>query len=904
MIVRELFVKVGALLDSPSFRAAQQAAEQTKQALRGVQGQSQSASGAFARVSQVVRGVRQDFAGLAEVIEKHRMVWAGLSLAVGAFAYKSVQAAVAVENVEHQLRRIAGTEENFAKIQQAIAQVRQEAGAFTTRELLASVRRAADETGLAIEKLIDLLPAVGKIAAAQGESIEEEFLQLRTVAATGQIRASLASIIGVDTVARLKAQFRDIDAEAQKLNISLEEVTERKFDLLVQEVKRAAQNITEPVSASQRAFTDFREAMDSIVVTIGRHVLPVVTNLTRFITGMLQAFLQIPGVSQVAATALMGLAGAVAALSAIAGISRLFRAFSSVALGLGGTVQNLALRVAMLLEAFGATRAAQALLSALIALQNPVASLRTAFMGLGTKLQAVWTALMTVSGAATGASRALSAVAFAAAAGRGALVALAAAGRSLLALLGPIAVVSAATTGLIWLIEKLWDKLSGKEHAKKAAKAFRERAVAILEKSQQEITTRLQALSEEQRRQIEEAFTKLPVELQLAAQELGAEEFVKLNINAEPIRALVSEIRKGRIEGEKLVTELSKIIGKSKEVIGIAQAQKETLSAVVEQYRRGLIEVDKSKIVFDRAVHERVLKTLRELQVPDVFWKAYGNLSTEMAALVQQRFVREGTGWIKELAEKMRAEKPTLRKAIEELMQAVAEYIPQSPAKRGPLSRIHKVGAAFASTVARSLVQARPAIDAALRKTIPEVHTVAVSLSPELEAIPEAVQQVRRIVQPVKGVPARLVQTVRRVIDEVPELSSRVVQRVVRIADEVPELPEAVQRVRRVLENVLGFPIPTPLQKVRESLSVPRLAPAPAFAGVPPMTFVFSPTIPVNVTVAPGQGWSERELATEIATQTGYRIWQSVKPHFEESMLRIFRSFKRHEASDIKGQRP
>ena len=49
---------------------------------------------------------------------------------------------------------------------------------------------------------------------------------------------------------------------------------------------------------------------------------------------------------------------------------------------------------------------------------------------------------------------------------------------------------------------------------------------------------------------------------------------------------------------------------------------------------------------------------------------------------------------------------------------------------------------------------------------------------------------------------------------------------------------------------------------------------------------------------------SAHELGTEIARQTGYELWQQIKPHWEAAMLRIYRSFKKHEAPDIKGVTP
>jgi hypothetical protein len=74
-------------------------------------------------------------------------------------------------------------------------------------------------------------------------------------------------------------------------------------------------------------------------------------------------------------------------------------------------------------------------------------------------------------------------------------------------------------------------------------------------------------------------------------------------------------------------------------------------------------------------------------------------------------------------------------------------------------------------------------------------------------------------------------------------------------------------------------------------------------ASAPALAFSTGP-ISVNVNISGATGLDEKALGTEIARQTGYELWKQIRPHWEEAMFRIFRSFKKHEAPDIKGVTP
>jgi len=877
MTIRELIVKISAAVDQAAFEKGRQAAEKVKGALEQTSAQGQSVSRAFGAVKVAVTGLSQDFSGLTAAIEKNKFVLMGIAAAAGAVAKSGVDSARRFEELTFQLKRIAGTEETFQRLQAAIEQTRQAAGAFTLTEVMQSVREAADESGLAIEKIIDLLPSIGKIAAAQGESIAGLLTQLRNVAASGTIRPAIASIIGTESVVRLRQEFQRLDKEAQELGLSLEEITQQKFELTLQAIHEAAKGITRPVSETERAFTAFRESLESLQRSLGKTLLPAFVSLTKFSTGLLDALQKIPGAISAIS---IGLQGIVAAAS-FAGIVRGLRVVRDVALGATDAIKNLWIRAVVVLSEAGfagaSTRLAQLFdlvtqkgqLSAAImgSLRSVIARFQAGILS----LQAAWAesgaagvaSLISTRTAAIATSASVKGISLAANVVKAAMLGLAAAGRALFRLLGPIALVVAAFEGLQWVLDKVWKKLSGAEAIERANKALIAQAVETLEKSRPVLAEKMRALGEEQREALEEEFAKIPASLMAAAQELGAEDFVKLNVNTKPVRDLIIEVRKGKDDVESLKAELSKLI-----------TGKDAFEGITQEARKAAVNLELVRQKIQAAFPQRffapgmALSEVMELQPiwkqideaikgVDVLQKVINQIGA--MPVIELRVKREGVGWLKELAEKIRREKPTVEEAAKELAQAIADYIPQSPAKKGPLSRLNEVGPAFAKTVAASLSRARETVASAVQAALPKVAQLP-------EVTQEITQRVERIFEGDESVPS-LMQKVQRVFE-----------------GEGP-LPSLIQQVKRVptgLADVLA-PMPT--------------APAPALA------FSTGP-ISVNVTLSGATGLDEKALGTEIARQTGYELWKQIRPHWEEAMFRIFRSFKKHEAPDIKGVTP
>jgi hypothetical protein len=832
MTIRELVVKISAAVDGAAFEKAKQAADRVKSALEQTSAQGQSVSRAFGAVKVAVTGLSQDFSGLAAAIEKHKFVLMGIAAAAGAVAKSGVDSARRFEELNFQLKRIAGTDETFKRLQAAIEQTRQAAGAFTLTEVMQSVREAADESGLAIEKIIELLPSIGKIAAAQGESIEGLLIQLRNIAATGQIRGSLARIIGAESVVRLRQEFQRLDKEAQELGLSLEEITQQKFELTLQAIHETAKGITKPVSDTERAFTAFRESLESLQRSLGKTLLPTFISLTKLSTGLLDALHKIPGTVTAISLGLQGIVVAASFATLIKGL----RVVRDVALATTETIRNLGIRLMWVLQQSGfegaALRLAQAfglaaregsffssivnsLRSVIARFQAGILSLRAAWAESGAAGVA---SLISTRTAAIATSASVKGIALAANVVKAAMLGLAAAGRAILRLLGPIAAVIAAYEGLMWVIDKVWKKLSGAEAIERANKALIAQAVETLEKSRPVLAEKMRALSEEQREAIEEEFAKIPASLMAAAQELGAEDFLKLNVNTKPVRDLIVEVRKGKDDVESLKAELGKLI-----------TGKDAFEGITQEARKAAINLELVRQRIQAAFPQRfftpgmAMSEIMELQPiwkqideaikgVDVLQKAINQLGA--MPVIELKVKREGVGWLKELAEQIRREKPTVEEAAKELAQAIADYIPQSPAKKGPLSRLNEVGPAFAKTVATSLMRARGTVASAMEAALPK----AVRLSGAIEGLSGALS-----------------------------------------------------------------PMPT--------------------ASAPTLAFSTGP-ISVTVSISGVTGLDEKALGTEIARQTGYELWKQIRPHWEEAMFRIFRSFKRHEAPDIKGVTP
>jgi hypothetical protein len=832
MTIRELIVKISAAVDQAAFEKAKQAADRVKAALEQTSAQGQSVSRAFSAAQVAVTGLSQDFSSLTAAIEKNKFVLMGIAAAAGAVAKSGVDSARRFEELNFQLKRIAGTDETFKRLQAAIEQTRQAAGAFTLTEVMQSVREAADESGLAIEKIIELLPSIGKIAAAQGESIAGLLTQLRNVAASGTIRPAIASIIGTESVVRLRQEFQRLDKEAQELGLSLEEITQQKFELTLQAIHEAAKGITRPVSETERTFTAFRESLESLQRALGKTLLPAFVSLTKFATGLLDALQKIPGAISAIS---IGLQGIVAAAS-FTGILKGLRVVRDVALATTETIRNLGIRLMWVLQQSGFEGAALRLAqmfglaaregSIFSSVVNSLRSVIARFQAGIVSLRAAWAesgaagvaSLISTRTAAIATSASVKGIALAANVVKAAMLGLAAAGRAILRLLGPIAAVIAAYEGLMWVIDKVWKKLSGAEAAERANKALIAQAVETLEKSRPVLAEKMRALSEEQREALEEEFAKIPASLMAAAQELGAEDFLKLNVNTKPVRDLIVEVRKGKDDVESLKAELSKLI-----------TGKDTFEGITQEARKAAINLELVRQKIQAAFPQRffapgmALSEIMELQPiwkqideaikgVDVLQKAINQIGA--MPVIELRVKREGVGWLRELAEQIRREKPTVEEAARELAQAIADYIPHSPAKKGPLARLNEVGPAFAKTVATSLMRARGTVASAMEAA----------------------------------------------------------------------LPKAV-RLSGVIEGFSGALSPMPTVS----------APALAFSTGP---------ISVNVSISGATGLDEKALGTEIARQTGYELWKQIRPHWEEAMFRIFRSFKKHEAPDIKGVTP
>jgi hypothetical protein len=920
MTIRELIVKITAAIDQAAFEKGRQAAEKVKGALEQTSAQGQSVSRAFGAVKVAVTGLSQDFSGLIAAIEKHKFVLAGLAASAVFLGKSAVDTARSFSNLEFQLKRIADTDEMFKRLQAAIEKTREVSGRFTRLELMQDIREAADESGLAIERIIELLPDLGKIAAAQEESISGLLQQLRNIAATGQIRGKLASIIGVENVIKLRQEFQNLDKSAQDLGLDLEAIAQQKFELTLQAVREAAQKIGKPVSDTEETFRDFRESLEILRLEIGGRILPILTGLTKTVTAFFSALSRIPFAVDALTVALVGLGGAAVVGTALAGIIRGIHLIRDVALGTADVVKNLGIRLMWVLQQSGfegaALRLAQmfglaaregslfssiinSLRSVIARFQAGIVSLRAAWAESGTAGVA---SLISTRTAALATSASVKGIALAANVVKAAMLGLATAGRAILRLLGPIAAVIAAYEGLMWVIDKVWKKLSGAEAIERANKALIAQAVETLEKSRPVLAEKMRALGEEQREALEEEFAKIPASLMTAAQELGAEDFLKLNVNTKPVRDLIVEVRKGKDDVESLKAELSKLI-----------TGKDAFEGITQEARKAAVNLELVRQKIQAAFPQRffapgmALSEVMELQPiwkqideaikgVDVLQKAINQIGA-MPAL-ELRVKREGVGWLKELAEKIRREKPTVEEAAKELAQAIADYIPQSPAKKGPLSRLNEVGPAFAKTVAASLSRARETVASAVQAVLPKVAQ-----------LPEATQEITQKVQYVKvqyvfegdeAVPS-LIQKVRRVFEgegPLPELT----QKIRRVFEGDEAMPSLTQRVRRVFEG--EGPLPEFIQQVKRVPTglADMLAPMPTVS-TPALAFSTGP-ISVNVSISGATGLDEKTLGTEIARQTGYELWKQIRPHWEEAMFRIFRSFKKHEAPDIKGVTP
>jgi hypothetical protein len=466
-----------------------------------------------------------------------------------------------------------------------------------------------------------------------------------------------------------------------------------------------------------------------------------------------------------------------------------------------------------------------------------------------------------------------------------------------LRLLGPIAAVIAAYEGLMWVIDKVWKKLSGAEAVERANKALIAQAVETLEKSRPVLAEKMRALGEEQREALEEEFAKIPASLMAAAQELGAEDFLKLNVNTKPMRDLIVEVRKGKDDVESLKAELSRLI-----------TGKDAFEGITQEARKAAINLELVRQKIQAAFPQRFFApgmALSEIMELQPIWKqideAIKGIDTLQKAInqlgampvIELRVKREGVGWLRELAEQIRREKPTVEEAARELAQAIADYIPQSPAKKGPLARLNEVGPAFAKTVAASLSRARETVASAVQAALPKVTQLP-------EVTQEITQRVRRVFEGDEAVPS-LIQRVQRVFEgegPLPELT----QKIRRVFEGDEAVPSLTQRVQRVFEG--EGPLPSLIQQVKR---VPIdladiLVPMPT-ASAPALAFSTGP-ISVNVNISGATGLDEKALGTEIARQTGYELWKQIRPHWEEAMFRIFRSFKKHEAPDIKGVTP
>jgi hypothetical protein len=836
MTIRELIVKITAAIDQAAFEKGRQAAENIKSALEQTSAQGQSVSQAFGTIKVAVTGLSQDFAGLTAALEKHKFALMGIAAAAGAITKSGVDSARRFEELDFQLKRIAGTDEIFKRLEAAIEKTREVSGRFTRLELMQDIREAADESGLAIERIIELLPDLGKIAAAQEESISGLLQQLRNIAATGQIRGKLASIIGVENVIKLRQEFQNLDKSAQDLGLDLEAIAQQKFELTLQAVREAAQKIEKPVSDTEKTFRDFRESLETLRLEIGGRILPMLTGLTKTATAFFSVLSRIPFAVDALTVALVGLGGTAVVGTALTGISRGIRLIRDIALGTADAVKNLGIRLMWVLQQAGfegaALRLAQmfglaaregsffasianSLRSVLARFQAGILSLRAAWAESGAagvaSLISTRTAAITTSASVKGVALAVNVV-------KAAMLGLAAAGRALFRLLGPIALVMAAFEGLQWVIDKVWKKLSGTEAIERANKALIAQAVETLEKSRPVLAEKMRALGEEQRETLEEEFAKIPASLIAAAQELGAEDFLKLNINTKPVRDLIVEVRKGKDDVESLKAELSKLI-----------TGKDTFEGITQEARKAAVNLELVRQKIQAAFPQRFFApgmALSEIMELQPIWKQIDEAIKGVEVLqkainqigampvIELRVKREGVGWLKELAEKIQREKPTVEEAMRELAQAIADYIPQSPAKKGPLARLNEVGPAFAKTVATSLMRARGTVASAIEAALPKTVQLSGTINSFLDAF---------------------------------------------------------------------APMPT--------------APAPALA------FSTGP-ISVNVSISGIMDLDEKALGTEIARQTGYELWKQIRPHWEEAMFRIFRSFKKHEALDIKGVTP